>query len=228
LEIFVLPLNKRSDFTELKQELKVKPDEKPLNEVIDYLSYLGAKSAVIELDYIDKDFLAEYAFFYAKTFKFYSNKCKRIHFFSNTVSQDLIIKRELKSEKYLGFFVLRPTEHHRLGRTLIKPREDTFTLCQATFKVNLYGNDLTIKCMPFMQQDKQVSACAHVCLWMAFRYLHQAERYSWCSTVDIANIASTTAVIGNDIPAGKGGLNLWQLTYTIKQFNLQPLVYRPN
>ena len=48
---------------------------------LDYLKDLGATSALIEEEYLDRDFTAEFSAFYSKVFKRYSKDCLRIHFF---------------------------------------------------------------------------------------------------------------------------------------------------
>lgn len=216
----------------------------PFKHIIEHVKSLGAASAVVEPNYVDRDFIDEYSYFYSKTFKRYENKCIRVHFFSAEVDESAVAERRLDNAAYLGFFVLRPTDFLRVGRTILKPpikklpdigplavaKEETerpgaFALCQATFTVNLYGNSLSVKGTPFMQQDKQVGACAHVGLWMAARYLHQADGYAWNSTVDIAQKATTHWIHGKDVPAGKGGLDLQQLADAVRQLDMQPLVY---
>src|SRR6202022_1804938 len=50
--------------------------------IIRHLQALNARSALIDDDYIDRDFSEAYSAYYAKTFKRHSKVCKRLLFFS--------------------------------------------------------------------------------------------------------------------------------------------------
>lgn len=50
-----------------------------LNE---YLEKLGAKTAIVEHQYIDRNFMDDYCGYYARCFNEYPKKCERIHFSS--------------------------------------------------------------------------------------------------------------------------------------------------
>ena len=82
-----------------------------------YLGELNAKTFFVESDYVDKDFLIDYAKFYARSFQAPRRLTKRIHFFSRDFTtesfkiaveeyNDNLIKSIRKS--YLGFTVVKP------------------------------------------------------------------------------------------------------------------------
>jgi len=48
---------------------------------------IGAKTAVIEPQYIDKDYFIDYAGFYARSFEKIERCTKRVHFFSGQFDQ---------------------------------------------------------------------------------------------------------------------------------------------
>ena len=58
---------------------------------------LDAKSYVIEKPYIDRDYSADYAYFYARTFRSHERYCKRIHFFSDDISP--VLRRPVSTEQ---------------------------------------------------------------------------------------------------------------------------------
>ena len=51
-----------------------------------YLSELGAQTIVVENDYIDRDYLDDYAAYYARCFRRYNRHCRRLHFFRTAVT----------------------------------------------------------------------------------------------------------------------------------------------
>jgi len=80
----------------------------------DYFRFMGVRTIVSEPDYIDKDYLEDYAAYYVRSFNSYKPTCLRLHFFSkginpgefnsiltNTSEVDL-------SNDYVGFIVIKP------------------------------------------------------------------------------------------------------------------------
>ncbi len=49
--------------------------------IFGYMDFLSAKTVLIEKDYIDKDYIIDYSFFYSRSFKDIPRKTERIHFF---------------------------------------------------------------------------------------------------------------------------------------------------
>src|ERR1700759_479007 len=97
-----------------------------------YLHDLGASSVVIEPNYFDRDYLSEFATFYATSSAGYSNICQRVHYFSidvdpilfrAAVSEDAVALQKLQ-DAYLGHIVLRPIPGARLGRTVLRVYPD--------------------------------------------------------------------------------------------------------
>jgi hypothetical protein len=80
----------------------------------EYLTFIGAKSILIENPYTDRDYLEDYAAYYARCHAEYKRRCVRLHFFNSPIDQDSIDKAirgdgaavvQLQSS-YLGFIVL--------------------------------------------------------------------------------------------------------------------------
>src|SRR5690348_4372841 len=78
-----------------------------------YLTEIGAKTIIVELDYVDRDYLEDFAAYYVLCFVQYERRCKRLHFFSETFSHaDLTeflrtrngsVNADNLSAAYLGF-----------------------------------------------------------------------------------------------------------------------------
>jgi hypothetical protein len=53
-----------------------------------YFDHLKAATIVVENEYIDRDFLEDFAAYYVRCFPDYSRKCVRLHFFRDDFSRD--------------------------------------------------------------------------------------------------------------------------------------------
>ena len=137
-------------------EKAVSPDEKfrVLRNLSGYLSELKVECAVIEHEYVDKDYLEDYSRYYSRCHQEYKRWCHRIHFFSgdlgspggNASQEQVKVKWQRRIEAilsnpdggqgdaafraveyaYLGFVVIRPLATAIVGRTCLKvyPPED--------------------------------------------------------------------------------------------------------
>jgi len=146
---------------------------------------LHAQIALIEENYIDKDYLIDYSGYYARAFKRIDKCTTRIHFFSNSFSkqdfEDLLTGFREGTEifkpfrdGYLGFVIVKPVKNKAnqplIGRTILshlpKADGDEFReyLCSKN-ESNLYGLPFQIETLPFQAQDQAVAACATISLW---------------------------------------------------------------
>ena len=207
-----------------------------------HLRILGVQSYVLEDKYIDRDYSADYLYFYARTFRAHDRHCKRVHFFSADISPLLGRPlttdrlRQVKgfaSETYCGFCVVRPLPTAPIGRTVLKGRvrnafdmEATVT-CRADFGVNLLGIDLQVTGASFLQQDARVGACAQVAIWAGMRHMHARHKYNWVSVADITRFATpTTETEAISLPAGSDFLTSERMIRGISQAGYQPLCFR--
>ncbi len=101
-----------------------------VRNTIRHLRVLNAESYVLEDPYIDRDYSADYAQFYARTFRAHEPHCKRVHFFSQDISP--LLQRPLSTNQlnrlgdfaeqhYCGFCVIRPLSAAPIGRTVLLP-----------------------------------------------------------------------------------------------------------
>ena len=147
-------------------------------EIFKYMyHYHKAKSIIIENKYIDRDYRNELGNFYSKTFQEKSGYSRRIHFFKDqfTGMADFITKLSSDDKlDYLGYFIRRPLNVGKVGRTLIKPYSfDNFHyLCVIEREVHLMGKTLIVKGTPFIEQDAMVITCAQSSMWMVSKYMH--------------------------------------------------------
>lgn len=188
---------------------------------------LGAQTALIEKNYIDKDYLIDYAGYYARAFPKISKCTDRIHFFSNSFSEqnfeEMLVKNnnqdiELLKDNYLGFVVLKPLENKLnqplIGRTLIKhlPKTDKQEIREYLSSrniSNLYGLSFQLQTLPFQAQDQAVSACATISLWTINNKIKELFQTPQLSPIEITNRASNLVEGARSFPST--GLSLKQM-----------------
>ena len=156
---------------------------------------------VIEKEYIDLDYLADYTAYYATCFEGYPTRCKRVHFFDIRLSEsDLLDSIEGRGadsaaklqDAYQGFSVVRPLPEAVVGRTVLRTyppdRENgrRHYCCVRPYDSNLYGIQLRTESLAFQEQDRVLMACATVALWSA---LHQTADLFGTSKLPPAQIA---------------------------------------
>lgn len=173
--------------------------------IYQYLNDLGAKSIVLEFDYIDRDYLEDYARYYVKRFSGSGSKCARLHFFSTDVNHQTI-ERALVSplaqdEKntlagaYLGFMVIKPLPKTFVGRTCLRTypainRGLNRRVISRTYNVDLFGIRLEVDSVAFQEQDKVVAACATTAIWSSLHAIKSrpVRNIPACSEITIGAI----------------------------------------
>ena len=137
----------------------------------------AVQMAVIESDYIDKDYSASYFEQRGRSFTPTKRATTRIHFFGSEVTKHNLIDPtadtiEMMKSCYLGFTVVRPDLPTTLGRTFLKcPAQinghPARFPTRSVSTVNLAGIPLEVEASPYMSQDGKVMACATAALWMS-------------------------------------------------------------
>ncbi|MBV9719224.1 MAG: hypothetical protein JOZ77_07885 [Candidatus Eremiobacteraeota bacterium] len=144
---------------------------------------LDAKMIVVEHDYVDGDFLQDFASYYVSCHTPYERYCKRLHFFSEYVPRaqfEAIIAGEAKPKHvrrlrktYLGFIVIKPLPDAIIGRTQLKTYGDDHGRrhydALVDYDVHLFGVSLRVRSLAFQEQDQALAACATVALWSCFQ-----------------------------------------------------------
>lgn len=211
----------------------LKPDHgnsRPAENIQDMLfrGPLRVQTIIFEDDYIDADYQDEFVAFYAKAFKSYPQRCCRLHFFSCVIPKDSPWRFSQFAKDYKGFMVVRPTDLQRVGRTILQPPisdpNAQFITCQAEYEAHVLGEPLTVKGMPYIQQDTQVGACAQACLWMVSRYMSKRYRLRLYRPSEINTFAKATLGLGRRLPAERG-LILEQILEALHSMGLSAVAY---
>lgn len=213
--------------------------ENHLEYFFEYFKFVSCKTIIIEEEYIDRDFLEDFALYYVRCFKDYGRKCRRLHFFSSDFciddfsahlkSRNFEFENILKSS-YLGFTVLKKLPQTIIGRTCLisYPQEGGrfFTIIEQ-YSANLFGIDLNVHSLPFQEQDSVVAACATSALWSAFHKTGKMFQHPIPSPALITKQASELTSYGmgekRDFP--NHGLTVEQMAYAVKKISLEPLLF---
>lgn len=226
------------DFGEIKRDHIT--ENKHFEYLDSYLSHFEAKTLIVETEYIDKDYLDDYAYYYSKCFNNYKKKCVRIHFFTfqfkeehfNTLLSGGKNEEDIKElqQSYLGFIVFKPIPFTMIGRTCLKTYpaqvkvENRFFPAVRTYYVHLCGIDLQVKSLAFQEQDRTVSACATSSLWSAFQGTGVLFQHSIPSPYEITDKATQIAAHYANRSFPNRGLQLQQMAFAIKQMALEPVL----
>ncbi len=200
-----------------------------------YLFEIGAQTLLEEPNYFDRDYLSEFSSFYGHSARGYKNICKRIHFFSEKISEETFKKaiggesKELSlfQKEYLGFIVIRPIQKAPLGKTVLKwypeerPQYPRITKPSREYKVDICGMELKINGLAWQQQDQGVASCATVALWSMLQSSALDDYHFIPTTSEITEAAHKTASLGSRIYPTKG-LTISQICEVLKEVGFAP------
>ncbi len=202
-----------------------------------YLAHLDAKTVVVEPDYVDRDYLADYSSYYSSCFEDFGPRCKRLHFFSTRFVYEQLCDwitaptdeadAELQTA-YLGFVVARPLPEAVIGRTVLATYQRTEGRRYATrsYDVNLFGLKLVIDSLAYQQQDNVVAACATVALWTAFHKTSKMFDHPLPRPAEITAAANRVQGPGRAMPSR--GLRADQIFAAIRHVGLEPVAETVN
>ncbi|MFK8080756.1 MAG: hypothetical protein AB8B97_10760 [Granulosicoccus sp.] len=211
------------------------PSSRQLRYLYCYLRDLDAKTILAEPHYFDKDYLSEFAAFYSVSSRGYPNTCRRLHFFSQTITRQYFTRAvsgdasalQYLQNSYLGFSVIRPISAASLGCTVLAWYPDEVrqtrrvTSPSRDYHCHLAGIRLSVKGLAWQQQDSAVGACATVGLWSMLHASSFDNDHSAPTTAQITEAAHQTAVTGARV-FPSNGLTIIQLLEAIKRYHMAP------
>lgn len=199
--------------------------DRPFLRCLEVARLNSARTAIVETRYIDADYRSEYSLFYSKAFAHYEDSAHRIHFFEDEITEGEVWRLPPQSQ-YLGYLIVRPDVRCLVGRTMLRPppelREHVRTAIRES--VDFFGQKLTIRAAPFMQQDSRLDSCAQAAAWMChYTAYRRADRSVHRRTIgEFTASVDPGLAIGRPIPST--GLSLEQLTELLTKFGLPPVV----
>lgn len=208
----------------------------------DYFSVLCAKTIVVEPDYVDHDFLEDFAAYYVRCFEPYKRTTTRLHFFSTDFTEDQFrqtltdpaseLGAQQIQDSYLGFVVVKPLPQTVVGRTCLKTYPDDggrreFPILRS-YAANLFGIPLKIDSLAYQEQDTVVAACATSALWSCFQGTGKLFQHAIPSPVEITKAA--TRHVPENLPANSAralpnsGLTATQMALAVRDVGLEPYI----
>lgn len=198
-----------------------------------YLKELGINTIICETNYIDADYLDDFANFYAKSFEGIPSRCRRLHFFSSEITEEKfrnVLQKpadKTLSDSYKGFIVARPLSTAVIGRSVLDvyPQDGgrrNYT-CLRRYDVNLFGVELQINGLAFQEQDTSLAACATVALWSCFQ--KTKELFSSLAPPPAAITRAANRLLLSARPFPSRGLEIQQICNAIAAVGLDPEFY---
>lgn len=201
-----------------------------------YFDDLGASVILVENDYVDRDFIEDYAGYYARCFGKYESLCTRLHFFDNSftsrqfgytlMDRGKTLPLKKLQESYLGFVVIKRLPKTFVGRTCLKTYgSDNGRRYYPTLRrypVGLFGLGLSVnETLGFQEQDRGVAACATSALWTVFQGTGKLFQHAIPSPVEITRLA--TQIPDEAVPGilPSRGLTGRQEIHAIRQLGLE-------
>jgi hypothetical protein len=206
----------------------------------EYFRSVAAGTIVVEEDYIDHDYLEDYASYYVKCFQRYRKECTRLHFFRRSFDgaqfeallsggTGLTLAELTQDDGYLGFIVVKPLPECIIGRTcLAHYQADGRRAFPATreYVAHLYGLTLRVNTLAFQEQDSVTSACATSALWSVLQATGRLFQHQLPTPVEITK-AATTNQPSRSRTFPNDGLTAEQMAQAIRSVGLEPTYVEP-
>lgn len=210
------------------------PQSACVEYLAEYLKELKAVSVAVEQHYVDRHYLDDYQYYYARSFRSLSPHCSRLHFWTlppaeveellraSTKSLDARRVSEKKlEESYLGFVVRRPLGGASMGRTILK----TYPIdgrrhyeVVRPYRVNLCGLQFVIEGLAYQQQDGGAAVCASTALWSALQRVAHVAGHRTPTPSAITRASQSPFPASHGLEASHMALALSSLGYVADGF----------
>jgi hypothetical protein len=206
-------------------DLNKEEERRPLNQVFDVVAKGGCMTVVVENRYVDIDYRSEYTAFWSRKFDNQSPFARRFHFFAVDLDEATLHDlTETQRRSYLGYSIIRPVPHGRVGRTVLKPPPDLdATLTLIDDQVSFFGNPLIVRGVPFCEQDKEFLRCAHAAAWICHYTAARRGNVGRHSTAEIVEMSPGALSPERALPSQ--GLNYNQLQVAFGELGQPAIVY---
>ena len=201
---------------------------------------LCCKKMVIEWEYIDSDYLADYSQYFSMCYHPYESVCRRLHFFTDL--DDATFHRIVNdgesieylddmNRNYRGNIVVRPLPMAVIGRTFLQCRNldeqlneerqsSVVIKCFEEQSFNLFGIDLSTRGMFFQEQDQCTGACATSAVWSALQNTAGRFNHARPSRFQVTSLATRNLQAGRAFPSP--GLDPGEMCEAIRGIGLEP------
>lgn len=184
---------------------------------------------VIEYPYVDKVYRDSYYHYYSSKHYTYQRDCIRVSLFNGEISHDDFLNPERHSElnnKFLGFFVLRPTINALFGRSMISPKafeDNSYKISSCKTSCLVYGVKLEVEGFPHSSQDGETIKCAETTIWALMEYF--GNKYPEYKPALPAKIHQALERFSYQRQLPSNGLTMDQISFALKEFGFGTRVY---
>lgn len=191
--------------------------------------YIDTAYAVIEAPYVDKVYRDSFYHYFSSKLSKYNRDCIRISLFDGDVQEEMF-RNEAEinnlSDRFLGFIVIRPTEPHIIGRSVISPKakkERNFNVCTVKIPTTVDCVKFLIEGFPHSSQDTETITCAETTIWALMEYF--SNKYADYRPVLPSLIIETLNKVSAERQIPSRGLNIQQISFAIKEFGFGTRIY---
>lgn len=184
---------------------------------------------VVETPYVDRIYRDSFYLYYASKFGRYSRDCIKVSIFNEKI--EAIDFRSPDSEqrlagKYLGFFIVRPTEPDFLGRNVISPKaflKPEFEYCSVYVNSTANGLKLKVQGFPHSSQDSETYSCAETTVWSLMEYF--GTKYPDYRPVKPSQIHALLKNLVYERQIPTRGLTIYQISFVLKELGFGCRIY---
>lgn len=199
-----------------------------LLEILKCFSWRGTATAVLETEYVDKQYRDSYYVYFSQKYRDYERNCLRLAFFEEGVTQEDFIRSEAEDleKRFIGVVVLRPLQVGMIGQTFLNPAKLKLKDCymqEHQFRVDICGRKLTIAAFPFSSQDAESMTCAETAVYNLLRYY--GEKYSDYRTLSPSEILHSIETSYYERVLPSIGVNEIYLSKVLSDAHLYPRLY---
>lgn len=186
-------------------------------------------SLFAETSYVDGFYRDSYYQYFSSKLKNYNRDCIRISLFKGEIAEedfDDPSKYEELKEKYLGFYVLRPTFPNIMGRSVISPKalkENNIRICTCLFETTVHGLKFQVSGFPHSSQDTEIITCAETTLWAIMEYF--GAKYPNYKPILPSIIINQLNSISIERQIPSNGLDVDKISYALKEFGFGTRIY---
>lgn len=182
-----------------------------------------------ETSYVDFFYRDSYYHYFSSKLKPYSRDCIRLSLFSGEISEEDFadpLKYGPLTERYRGFYVLRPTFPYIMGRSVISPKalqNNEIRICSCVFNTTVNGLKFRVSGFPHSSQDTEIITCAETTLWAIMEYF--GGKYPYYKPTLPSKIIQQLNAISFERQIPSKGLSVHQISFALKEFGFGTRIY---
>lgn len=182
-----------------------------------------------ETNYVDFFYRDSYYHYFSSKLKPYSRDCIRLSLFIGEVNEEDFsdpFKYDSLRERYQGFYVLRPTFPHIMGRSVISPnalKNNEMRICSCAFNTTVNGLKFKVIGFPHSSQDTEIITCAETTLWAIMEYF--GGKYPYYMPTLPSKIIQQLNALSFERQIPSKGLGIHQISFALKEFGFGTRIY---